>query len=204
MYFQANAMHHLICGHAPYHHGILSADPVSLPTAGLFNCRNGHFSPIYLIITGSESKNPHEVCKLPYYYDNFTRVDFVLCVWFFVYGKILVFKKPSRTKPHCATRVCGFLKHDLGAFSISGLLYFFRKKKRTTSYQRWFSRLVNLPCYQEYIQFRLHTCLLKFQRKQSSPLVKENNTWNHIQYLWFLHRRDIWIHRQITFYRHRL
>lgn len=78
MYFQADAMHHLIRGHAPQHHGILSADPVSLPTAGLFNCRNRHFIPIYLIITAAERKNPHGICKLPYYYDNFTRVEFVL------------------------------------------------------------------------------------------------------------------------------
>jgi len=76
MYWQADAMHLFICGHAPYHHGILSADPVSLPTAGLFNCKRAFFTHLLYnhCVGSSYSTGKH---KLPITYFNFAA--FGLC-----------------------------------------------------------------------------------------------------------------------------
>ncbi len=64
MYLQVDAVHLFICGHAPFHHGILSADPVSLPTAGLFNCKRVFFTHLLYnhCVVSSYSTGKH---KLP-------------------------------------------------------------------------------------------------------------------------------------------
>ena len=64
MYLQADAMHHLICGHAPYHHGILSANPVSLLTVGVFNCKRAFFTHLLNKLSGI-SRNPHDFVSYP-------------------------------------------------------------------------------------------------------------------------------------------
>lgn len=77
MYWQADAMHLFICGHAPYHHGILSADPVSLPTAGLFNCKRVFFTHLLYnhCVVSHYSTGKH---KLPITYINFPALDYIV------------------------------------------------------------------------------------------------------------------------------
>ena len=75
MYWQADAMHLFICGHAPYHHGILSADPVSLPTAGLFNCKRAFFTHLLYNHSAKEAYSTVKY-KLPYSFSNITSFGF--------------------------------------------------------------------------------------------------------------------------------